>query len=129
MKLYDYKEVYDSTLEYFNGDELATNVWITKYCQTEVDKKGNTLYFEKTPDDMFHRIASEISRVGMKYDNPLSENEVYELIKEYKYILFAGRPMAGIGVDDAVSISNCFVVDSRNSSIRILSRSTDNKTI
>lgn len=110
MKLYDYKEVYDSTLEYFNGDELATNVWITKYCQTEVDKKGNTLYFEKTPDDMFHRIASEISRVGMKYDNPLSENEVYELIKEYKYILFAGRPMAGIGVDDAVSISNCFVV-------------------
>ena len=110
MKIYDYKEVYDSTLEYFNGDELATNVWITKYAKSELLDDGNTIYYEKTPDDMFHRIASEIARAGMKYSNPLSENEVYELIKDYKYILFAGRPMAGIGVDDAVSISNCFVV-------------------
>lgn len=107
---YKYEDVYKSTLDYFNGDDLATNVWITKYCKSELNEDGVTVYYEKTPDDMFHRIASEISRAGMKYDNPLSENEVYELIKDYKYILFAGRPMAGIGVDDAVSISNCFVV-------------------
>ena len=107
---YSYDEVYKSTLEYFNGDDLATNVWISKYCRTELTNDGETVYHEKTPDDMFHRIAREISRAGMKYNNPLTENEVYELIKEYKYILFAGRPMAGIGVDDAVSISNCFVV-------------------
>ena len=110
MNIYDYKEVYDSTLNYFNGDELATNVWITKYAKSELTDEGNIVYYEKNPDDMFHRIASEISRAGMKYNNPLSENEVYDLIKDYKYILFAGRPMAGIGVDDAVSISNCFVV-------------------
>ena len=85
MKIYDYKEVYDSTLEYFNGDELATNVWITKYAKSELLDDGNTIYYEKTPDDMFHRIASEIARAGMKYSNPLSENEVYELIKDYKY--------------------------------------------
>ena len=109
MKNYNYKEVYDSTLSYFNGDELATNVWITKYCRTEVDDSGNTLYFEKTPTDMFRRIAREITRAGMKYNNPLTEDEVFNLINDYKYILFAGRPMAGIGVDDAVSISNCFV--------------------
>ena len=107
---YSYQDVYDSTLEYFNGDDLATNVWITKYCKSELLESGETVYYERTPDDMFHRIASEISRAGMKYNNPLSENEVYDLIKDYKYILFAGRPMAGIGVDDAVSISNCFVV-------------------
>lgn len=107
---YTYQDVYNSTLEYFNGDDLATNVWITKYCKSELLEDGTTLYYERTPDDMFHRIASEISRAGMKYNNPLSENEVYDLIKDYKYILFAGRPMAGIGVDDAVSISNCFVV-------------------
>lgn len=107
---YSYEEVYKSTLDYFNGDDLATNVWITKYCKTDVLEDGGTVYYERTPDDMFHRIASEIARAGMKYNNPLSENEVYELIKDYKYILFAGRPMAGIGVDDAVSISNCFVV-------------------
>ena len=107
---YKYEDVYKSTLDYFNGDDLATNVWITKYCKSELNEEGVTVYYEKTPDDMFHRIAREIARAGMKYDNPLSENEVYELIKDYKYILFAGRPMAGIGVDDAVSISNCFVV-------------------
>ena len=110
IKTYTYNEVFNSTLDYFNGDDLATNVWITKYCKTEIDDNGITTYYEKNPDDMFHRIAREISRAGMKYDNPLSENEVYDLIKEYKYILFAGRPMAGIGVDDKVSISNCFVV-------------------
>ena len=110
MSIYDYKEVYDNTLKYFKGDELATNVWITKYAKSELQDNGTTIYFEKTPDDMFHRIASEIARAGMKYNNPLSENEVYDLIKDYKYILFAGRPMAGIGIDDAVSISNCFVV-------------------
>lgn len=108
--IYSYDEVYKSTLEYFNGDDLATQVWISKYAKSELHDNGTTIYFEKTPDDMFHRIASEISRAGMKYNNPLSENDVYELIKDYKYILFAGRPMAGIGVDDAVSISNCFVV-------------------
>lgn len=110
MNIYDYKEVYDNTLEYFKGDELATNVWITKYAKSELLEDGTTIYYERTPDDMFHRIATEISRAGMKYKNPLSEKEVYELIKDYRYILFAGRPMAGIGVDDEVSISNCFVV-------------------
>lgn len=109
-KTYAYEDVYKSTLEYFNGDDLATNVWITKYAKSELLDDGTTLYYEKNPDDMFHRIANEIARAGMKYNNPLTQIEVYELIKEYKYILFAGRPMAGIGVDDAVSISNCFVV-------------------
>lgn len=107
---YSYEDVYKSTLDYFNGDDLATNVWITKYCKTDFLEDGSKIYYERTPDDMFHRIAKEIARAGMKYNNPLTENEVYELIKDYKYILFAGRPMAGIGVDDAVSISNCFVV-------------------
>ena len=107
---YNYDDVYKSTLDYFNGDDLATNVWISKYAKSELLDDGTTLYFERTPDDMFHRIASEIARAGMKYNNPLSEAEVYELIKDYKYIIFAGRPMAGIGIDDAVSISNCFVV-------------------
>lgn len=108
--MYNYDEVYKSTLEYFNGDDLATNVWITKYAKSLLKEDGTTVYYEKTPDDMFHRIAKEISRAGSKYNNPLSEKGIYNLIKDYKYILFAGRPMAGIGIDDAVSISNCFVV-------------------
>lgn len=109
-KYYSYDFVYNSTLEYFNGDDLATNVWISKYCKKKMLDDGKILYYELTPDDMFHRIAKEIARVGMKYENPLSENFIYELIKDFRYIVFQGRPMAGIGIDDAVSISNCFVV-------------------
>lgn len=106
---YSYNDVYDATLKYFNGDDLATNVWISKYCKKELID-NDIIYYELTPDDMFHRIAKEISRAGNKYDNPLTEDQVYNLIKDFKYIVFQGRPMAGIGVDDAVSISNCFVV-------------------
>ena len=109
-KSYSYDSVYQSTLDYFNGDDLATNVWITKYCKKKLLDNGDILYYELTPDDMFHRIAKEISRAGSKYKNPLSEDVVYQLIKDFKYIVFQGRPMAGIGIDDAVSISNCFVV-------------------
>lgn len=109
-KCYSYDEVYESTLKYFNGDDLASSVWISKYCNKELCDDGSIKYFELSPDDMFHRISKEIYRVGMKYNNPLSDNEIYEAIKDFKYILFQGRPMAGIGVDDAVSISNCFVV-------------------
>ena len=67
MKTYDYNKVYNDTLEYFNGDELATNVWITKYCHTEVDENGNTIYYENTPKDMFKRIAKEISHNILYY--------------------------------------------------------------
>lgn len=106
---YLYDDVYKATLQYFNGDDLATNVWISKYCKKELID-NDIIYYELTPDDMFHRIAKEISRAGNKYDNPLTEEQVYNLIKDFKYIVFQGRPMAGIGIDDAVSISNCFVV-------------------
>lgn len=109
-KKYAYGDVYTKTLKYFNGDEVATNVWITKYCLKDIDKDGNVIYFESNPDDMFHRISHEICRVGLKYKNPLSEEEIFNLISGFKYIIFQGRPMAGIGSGDNVSISNCFVV-------------------
>ena len=35
-KNYNYNDVYKQTLEYFKGDELATNDWISKYCLKEV---------------------------------------------------------------------------------------------
>lgn len=107
---YSYSEVYKKTLEYFNGDDLATNVWISKYCMKELDNNETIHYYELTPDDMHHRLASEFYRAGIKYNNPLSEDEIYNLFKDFKYIIPQGRPMAGIGINDAVSISNCFVV-------------------
>lgn len=98
---------YEETLKYFKGDDLAARVWVTKYALKDSD--GNI--YEKTPDDMHHRIASEIARVEQKYPNPLSENEIFDLIKNFKYIIPQGSPMTGIGNNFQIaSLSNCFVI-------------------
>ena len=98
---------YEETLKYFKGDDLAARVWVTKYALKDSD--GNI--YEKTPDDMHHRIASEIARVEKKYPNPLSETEIFDLIKNFKYIIPQGSPMTGIGNNFQIaSLSNCFVI-------------------
>lgn len=107
MKTYDFDEVYQATLEYFDGDELAAKVWSTKYALK--DDKGEIL--EKTPADMHHRIASEIARIEAKYPNPLSEQEVFDLMDHFRYIVPQGSPMTGVGNNYQVaSLSNCFVI-------------------
>ncbi|MBV2165521.1 MAG: adenosylcobalamin-dependent ribonucleoside-diphosphate reductase [Kaistella sp.] len=109
QKVYSYKDAYESTLQYFDGDDLAAKVWVSKYALKDSD--GNI--YERTPDDMHHRIASEISRIEAKYPNPLSEQEIFSLIKNFKYIIPQGSPMTGIGNDFQIaSLSNCFVIGS-----------------
>ena len=107
MEKYLYKDVYESTLKYFNGDELAASSWINKYSLKDSDNN----YYEMNPDDMHKRIASELFRIESKYENGLKEEEIYELIKDFKYIIPQGSPMSGIGNNlQTVSLSNCFVV-------------------
>ncbi|MDE6026993.1 MAG: ribonucleoside-diphosphate reductase, adenosylcobalamin-dependent, partial [Muribaculaceae bacterium] len=104
---YSYEQVYDSALDYFNGDELAARVWSSKYSLKDSD--GN--FYELTPDDMHHRIASEIARIEEKYPNPMSEEEIFGLLQGFRYIVPQGSPMAGIGNTFQVgSLSNCFVI-------------------
>ncbi len=106
-KTYTYDEAYDATLRYFDGDELAARVWVTKYALK--DSFGNL--YEQTPDDMHHRIASEIARIEAKYPNPMSHDEVFSYLKNFNYIIPQGSPMTGIGNDIQVSsLSNCFVI-------------------
>lgn len=106
-KTYTYDEAYDATLRYFEGDELAARVWVTKYALK--DSFGNL--YEQTPDDMHHRIASEIARIEAKYPNPMSHDEVFSYLKNFNYIIPQGSPMTGIGNDMQVSsLSNCFVI-------------------
>lgn len=106
MKKYTFDEVKEATLKYFDGDELAADVWIKKYCLKDSD--GNL--YEKTPDDMHHRLAKEFARIEKKYPNPMSEEEIYGYLKN-GYMTPQGRPMAGIGNNFSVmSISNCFVI-------------------
>lgn len=106
-KHYSYDEAYDATLKYFGGDELAARVWVSKYALK--DSFGNI--YELTPDDMHHRIASEIARIESKYANPMSHDEVFGYLKDFKYIVPQGSPMSGIGNSYQVgSLSNCFVI-------------------
>ena len=92
--------------DYFEGDSLAVDVWINKYALRD----GENIY-ELTPDDMHHRLAGEFARIENKYKNPLSQEEIYELLKDFKYIIPQGSPMFGIGNNfQIVSLSNCFVI-------------------
>lgn len=96
--------------KYFHGDQLAGDVWANKYALK--DSEGNI--YELTPDDMHHRIAREIVRIERKYPNPLSEEEIYEVLKDFRYIVPQGSPMAGIGNNFQISsLSNCFVIGNK----------------
>lgn len=110
MKTYTYEEAMASSLQYFRGDELAASVWINKYAMK--DSFGNL--FEASPDDMHRRLAKEFARIEANYPNPMSEEEIYTLLKDFKYVIPQGGPMTGIGNNHQVaSLSNCFVIGHR----------------
>ncbi|MEE2771494.1 MAG: adenosylcobalamin-dependent ribonucleoside-diphosphate reductase [Bacteroidota bacterium] len=110
---YTQEQAYEASLKYFKGDDLAARVWVNKYALKDSD--GNI--FELTPDDMHRRIAREIARVEKRYPNPMSEDEVFDLIKNFQYIVPQGSPMAGIGNPYQVgSLSNCFVIGNEGKS-------------
>ncbi len=106
-RIYSYDESYAESLKYFDGDELAARVWVSKYALK--DSFGNI--YELTPDDMHHRIAAEIARIEAKYPNPMSHDEIFSYMKDFRYIVPQGSPMSGIGNSYQVgSLSNCFVI-------------------
>lgn len=106
-KTYSYEEAFEASRDYFKGDELAARVWVNKYALK--DSYGNI--YEKTPEDMHHRIAREIARIEQRYPNGMTEDQVFDLIKDFNHILPQGSPMAGIGNEYQVgSLSNCFVI-------------------
>lgn len=106
-RIYSSDEAFQASLKYFKGDDLAARVWVNKYALK--DSHGNI--YELTPDDMHKRLAAEIARIERKYVNPLSEEELYLLLKDFKYIVPQGGPMTGIGNKYQVaSLSNCFVI-------------------
>lgn len=106
-KTYSFDEVFEASLRYFDGDELAARVWVNKYAMK--DSFGNI--YEKSPEDMHWRIANEVARIEKKYKNPISAQDVFELLDHFRYIIPAGSPMTGIGNNYQIaSLSNCFVI-------------------
>ncbi len=104
---YTYDEAFKASLDYFNGDELAARVWVNKYAV----KDSFGAIYEKSPADMHWRIANEVARIEAKYENPMSAQEIFDLLDKFKYIVPSGSPMTGIGNDFQVaSLSNCFVI-------------------
>lgn len=108
-------------LEYFKGDELAASTWRNKYAA-----EG-----EQTPDDTHKRLAKEFARVESNYNwksnidrafsnlsnygyvrPQLDEEAIYQLFKDFKYIIPGGSVMSGCGTGALVSLSNCFVIGS-----------------
>jgi len=112
-KIYTYEEAVKASTDYFKGDVLAATVFVNKYALK--DSEGNI--YERTPDDMHKRIASEIARIESRYENPMSEGELFDLIKDFRYIIPQGSPMTGIGNPYQIaSLSNCFVIGNNGES-------------
>jgi ribonucleoside-diphosphate reductase alpha chain len=118
---YTIEELKKSTLNYFNGDFLATNVWISKYALKNID--GN--YLELTPDDMHHRLAKEFFSIEKTYNNNANENlseygkkrnalteeRIFNYFKNFKYISPQGSIMNILGNNNIIgSLSNCVVI-------------------
>ena len=107
MKTYTYEEAMAASLDYFRGDDLAASVWINKYAMK--DSFGNL--YEKSPEEMHQRLAAEFARIEERYPNPMSADEILELLRDFKYVVPQGGPMTGIGnTHQIASLSNCFVI-------------------
>ena len=111
LKTVRYEDAVAAAKEYFQGDDLAAQVWVSKYALK--DSFGNI--YETTPVDMHNRIAKELARIEANYPNPLSEAQIFELLDHFRYVIPQGGPMTGIGNNMQVaSLSNCFVIGHKN---------------
>lgn len=107
MTGHSYSQVYEASIEYFDGDEFAAKVFVDKYALQNL----SGTYLELTPADMHRRLAKEFARIEQNYPNPLGEEEIFSLLDHYKYIVPQGSPMSAIGNPYQMqSLSNCFVI-------------------
>jgi len=125
LKTYTYTEVLAQSLAYFNGDELAATTWIKKYAIR--NDEGD--YLEVSPEDMHKRMATQFARIeesyqiknkGKVFDNlskygkertALTRTKIYNLFKDFKYVIPQGSVMYGLGNTQVISsLSNCIVI-------------------
>jgi len=108
MKIYTREEAIKKSIEYFEGDNLAAEVFVTKYAM----RNEKLELVEATPEQMHRRLAKEFFRTESKYPNPMTEEEIFGLFDHFKYVVPQGSPMFGIGNPfQKVSFSNCFVTN------------------
>ena len=111
LKKVQYADAVAASKEYFGGDELAATVWVSKYALK--DSQGNI--YESSPEQMHYRLAKELARIENKYGEALSEQEIFDLLDHFRYVIPQGGPMTGIGNNlQVASLSNCFVIGHKN---------------
>ncbi len=111
LKKVQYADAVAASKEYFGGDELAATVWVSKYALK--DSAGNI--YESSPEQMHYRLARELARIESKYGEALSEQDIFDLLDHFRYIIPQGGPMTGIGNNlQVASLSNCFVIGHKN---------------
>ena len=111
LKKVQYADAVAASKKYFEGDELAATVWVSKYALK--DSAGNI--YESSPEQMHYRLAKELARIENKYGEALSEQEIFDLLDHFRYIIPQGGPMTGIGNNlQVASLSNCFVIGHKN---------------
>ena len=102
-----YNDAVAESKKYFDGDDLAATVWVSKYAL----KDSFANIYESPPRQMHERLAAEIEPIERKYPNPMSKEEVCELLDHFRYVIPQGGPMTGIGNNlQVASLSNCFVI-------------------
>lgn len=107
MGTYTHDEVLGDSLRYFDGDDVAANVFVDKYALR--DSNGD--FVETSPINMHSRIARELHRIESKYPNPMDLETIFAMLKGFKYIIPQGSGMFGIGnKHQTVSLSNCYVL-------------------
>lgn len=135
-KSYKFDEAFEASKKYFDGDEMAAATWVKKY--SIPTEEGE--FTELTPDDMHRRMARLFSEVEDKYEVSLddslklklseygynrgrmTEEEIYDLFKDFKYIIPAGSVMSGLGNPLPVSLSNCWVIKGPEDSLEDIFR-------
>ena len=135
-KSYTFEEAFEASKKYFDGDEMAAATWVKKYNIPTEDGR----YLELTPDDMHRRMAKCFAEVEDKYEISLddslklklteygynrgrmTEEEIYNLFKDFKYVIPAGSVMSGLGNPLPVSLSNCWVIKGPQDSLEDIFR-------
>jgi len=121
MKKFTYQQVRDESLVYFDGDDLAAEVFASKYALQDLSGQ----WYESSPDDMHKRLAREFARIEQNYPNSMSYDEIYELFANWD-VVPQGSPMSAIGNPfQYQSLSNCFVIEPPYDSIGGIFRTTE----
>lgn len=86
---------------------VSEKVFLDRYSKKDVE--GNPV--EKTPKEMWRRIAKAISKQEKKDSQKKWEDSFYKAMEDFKYVP-GGRILAGAGTGYSVTYYNCFVIPS-----------------